>query len=77
MISAKVFMINKSQNIRIPKDFRLDVDEVLIEKKSGQLILTPKQKKLDLFFQCIEDIPKPNIETFDIPDDQIHHDPLF
>ena len=77
MISAKVFMINKSQNIRIPKDFRLDVDEVLIEKKSGQLILTPKQKKLDLFFQCIEDIPKPNIEAFDIPDDQIHHDPLF
>ena len=77
MISAKVFMINKSQNIRIPKDFRLNVDEVLIEKKSGQLILTPKQKKLDLFFQCIEDIPKPKTEAFSIPDDQNHHDPLF
>lgn len=77
MISAKVFMINKSQNIRIPKGFRLDVDEVLIEKKSGQLILTPKQKNLDTFFQCLDDIPKPRIEPFRIPEDDKHPDPLF
>jgi antitoxin VapB len=39
---AKVFKNGRSQPVRIPKEFRPDVDEVLIERKGEQLILTPK-----------------------------------
>jgi antitoxin VapB len=43
---AKVFKNGRSQAVRIPKEFRLDVDEVLIERKGKQLILTPRKPKL-------------------------------
>jgi len=40
---AKVFKNGRSQAVRIPKEFRLDVDEVLIERKGTKLILTPRK----------------------------------
>jgi antitoxin VapB len=39
---AKVFKNGRSQAVRIPKEFRLDTDEVLIERKGKQLVLTPR-----------------------------------
>ena len=39
---AKVFKNRRSQAVRIPKEFRFDTDEVLIERKGKQVILTPK-----------------------------------
>jgi antitoxin VapB len=42
---AKVFKNGRSQAVRIPKEFRLDVDEVLIERKGKKLILTPRTPK--------------------------------
>ena len=42
---AKVFKNGRSQAVRIPKEFRLDVDEVLIERKGKKLILTPRKAK--------------------------------
>ena len=41
---AKVFLNGRSQAIRIPKDFRVDSDEVYIEKVGESLIITPKKK---------------------------------
>ncbi|PHS34318.1 MAG: AbrB/MazE/SpoVT family DNA-binding domain-containing protein [Sulfurovum sp.] len=41
---AKVFLNGRSQAIRIPKDFRVDSDEVYIEKVGDTLIITPKKK---------------------------------
>ena len=38
---AKVAKNGRSQAVRIPKESRLDTDEVLIERKGGKLILTP------------------------------------
>jgi len=40
---AKVFKNGRSQAVRIPKEFRLDTDEVLIERKGKKLILTPRK----------------------------------
>lgn len=40
-IIAKVFKSGNSQAIRIPKEYRLDTDEVSIEKKNDTLIITP------------------------------------
>jgi antitoxin VapB len=42
---AKVFKNGRSQAVRIPKEFRLDVDEVLIERKGKRLILTPRKPR--------------------------------
>ena len=39
---AKVFKNGRSQAVRIPKEFRLDTDQVLIERKGKRLVLTPQ-----------------------------------
>jgi antitoxin VapB len=41
---AKVFKNGRSQAVRIPKEFRLDTDQVLIERKGKRLVLTPQVK---------------------------------
>lgn len=42
---AKVFMTGRSQAVRLPKAYRLDCDEVTVERKGGKLILTPRPGK--------------------------------
>ncbi len=42
---AKVFKNGRSQAVRIPKEFRSDTDEVLIERKGEKLILTPCERR--------------------------------
>ncbi len=39
--TAKVFKSGNSQAVRLPKDFRLDVDEVEISKEGEAIILRP------------------------------------
>ena len=46
MTSAKVFMTGRSQAVRLPKAYRFNVDEVLIEPQpDGALLLRPKSKR--------------------------------
>jgi antitoxin VapB len=42
MINAKVFKSGNSQAIRLPKDYRLDVDSVKINKIGNLLVLIPE-----------------------------------
>jgi antitoxin VapB len=42
MATAKVFWTGRSQAVRLPKEFRLDVDEVNVRRHGDQLILEPK-----------------------------------
>ena len=45
MDTAKVFMTGRSQAVRLPKAYRFDSDEVLIERRpDGALVLRPKPK---------------------------------
>jgi len=39
---AKVFTSGNSQAIRLPKEFRLDTDEVFIRRSGASLIITPR-----------------------------------
>jgi len=39
--TAKVFMTNRSQAVRLPKEFQFDTDEVLIRKVGDDVILSP------------------------------------
>ena len=69
MDSAKVFMTGRSQAVRLPKAYRFDSEEVLIERRpDGALLLRPKPKlplgeRLRAILQDLPDDP-----TFVRPD---------
>lgn len=42
--TAKVFMSGRSQAVRLPKEFRFDVDEVMIERVPEGILLRGKSK---------------------------------
>ncbi len=48
---AKVFNSGNSQAIRLPKEFRLDADEVFIRKSGESLILTPRMNSWEGFIE--------------------------
>jgi len=52
---AKVFMNGRSQAIRLPKEFRVEGDEVYITKKDGKIIIFEKSKKS--WAEIIRDMP--------------------
>jgi len=41
---AKVFMNNRSQAVRLPKEFQFSTTEVYIRKSGDDLILSPRPK---------------------------------
>jgi antitoxin VapB len=42
--TARVFMTNRSQAVRLPKDFQFATDEVLIRKDGDSVILSPRPR---------------------------------
>jgi antitoxin VapB len=57
---AKVFINGRSQAIRLPKQFRVDCDEVFITREEGRIILEPKPRiSWEEFFQTA---PCPDFE---------------
>ena len=42
--TAKVFMTNRSQAVRLPKDFQFATNEVLIRKEGDDVILSPRPR---------------------------------
>ncbi len=66
--TAKIFMNNRSQAVRLPKDFQFDVPEVFIRKHGSDVILSPRPVDWssyldegpvasDEFMQGVEDLP--------------------
>lgn len=41
---AKVFMNNRSQAVRLPKEFQFSTSEVYIRKSGDEVILSPRPK---------------------------------
>ena len=41
---AKVFKTNRSQAVRLPKDFQLQTDEVFIRKEGQDIVLSPRSR---------------------------------
>jgi len=40
--TAKIFMNNRSQAVRLPKEFQFDTREVFIRKEGSDVILSPR-----------------------------------
>ena len=66
--TAKVFMTNRSQAVRLPKEFQFDIDEVFIRKEGEDVILSPRPMDWgpyldngpvasDGFMENVEDLP--------------------
>ncbi|MGE3508104.1 MAG: antitoxin [Vicinamibacterales bacterium] len=66
--TAKVFMTNRSQAVRLPKEYQFDTDEVFIRKVGEDVILSPRPRDWrtylasapvasDAFMANVEDLP--------------------
>ena len=45
---AKVFMNNRSQAVRLPKEFQFRTQEVFIRKEGSEVVLSPRPFELDI-----------------------------
>ncbi|MDF1591256.1 MAG: AbrB/MazE/SpoVT family DNA-binding domain-containing protein, partial [Desulfobacterales bacterium] len=50
MKTARVFKSGNSQAVRLPKEFKLDVAEVHVFRKDGDLVLRPLKKTWQEYF---------------------------
>lgn len=66
--TAKVFMTNRSQAVRLPKEYQFDTEEVFIRKVGEDVILSPRPRDWrtylasapvasDAFMANVEDLP--------------------
>jgi antitoxin VapB len=66
--TARVFMTNRSQAVRLPKDFHFSTSEVFIRKDGQDVILSPRPHDWlaylengpvasDTFMDDVEDLP--------------------
>lgn len=40
--TAKIFMNNRNQAVRLPKEFQFDTEEVYIRKEGEEVVLSPR-----------------------------------
>lgn len=45
MLTSKIFENGRSQAVRLPKEYRFDTDEVMVNKIGDAVILMPKSSK--------------------------------
>lgn len=71
---AKIFMNNRSQAVRLPKDFQFKTQEVFIRKEGSDVVLSPRPSDWssylseapvasDSFMEGIEDLPAQERES--------------
>jgi antitoxin VapB len=53
MVVAKVFRNGRSQAIRLPKEFRVDTDEVYLKRTRNGFLVIPRDP-WELFFEGVE-----------------------
>ena len=54
METAKIFENGRSQAVRLPKKFRFDTDEVVVQKLGAAVLLVPKDEIWNTFMEGIE-----------------------
>ena len=54
MMTAKIFEIEGSQAVRLPKEYRFDASEVSINKIGNIVLLSPKSDKWESVLQAID-----------------------
>ena len=73
--TAKIFMNNRSQAVRLPKEFQFKKEEVFIRKEGDDVILSPRPKDWSAYLRDrplaseeymtnVEDLPFEERESF-------------
>ncbi len=55
---AKLFKNGSSQAVRLPKDYQFNGDDVFISKYGNAVILTPHEKRWEVFLESINEFSK-------------------
>ena len=58
MIYARVFKSGNSQAVRLPKEFRLDVDQVEIYRRGDEIVLRPIPPSAVTVFYLLASLPE-------------------
>lgn len=66
---AKVFISGNSQAIRLPKEFRLDTNEVFISRSGDSLIVTPRMNSWNGFVEGLDGFSEDFAVTGGLSDD--------
>ena len=62
MAVAKVFRTCRSQAIRLPKEFRVDADTVLLKRTNeGFLVMT--KEPWEIFLECVEQLSDKSLRS--------------
>ena len=76
MNTAKVFKTGRSQAVRLPKEFRFDVDVVCIKRVGSAVLLFPKENAWDLMDEAIGKVDKDFMAERDQPACAEEREPL-
>lgn len=57
MQHARVFQSGNSQAVRLPKEFRLDVDQVEIFRRGDEIVLRPVSENAAAVFDALAALP--------------------
>ena len=57
MTTARVFQSGNSQAVRLPKEFRVDTDELEIFRRGDEIVLRPVQRSAVAFFDLLASMP--------------------
>src|ERR1700690_931123 len=58
MSTTRIFKSGNSQAVRLPKEFRFQVDEVEIFRRGREVVLRPRKKSLGAAFAALAAMPK-------------------
>jgi len=57
VVHARVFQSGNSQAVRLPKEFRLDVEQVEIFRRGDEIVLRPVSENAAAVFDALADLP--------------------
>ena len=60
--TARVFMTNRSQAVRLPKEYQFSTDEVFIRKEGEDVILSPRPRDWRLSIAVVNPQSPPSEE---------------
>ena len=58
MTIARIFQSGNSQAVRLPKDFRFDVDQVEIYRRGDEVVLRPAKNNAAVVFDALAALPE-------------------
>lgn len=70
MPKAKVFMSGNSQAVRLPREFRVSVDELEIERRGDEIVLRERPKTLGRLARALDDLSDCGLASPDDPQPQ-------